>query len=369
MVERLTIKNFGPIKNMQLDLRMVNILIGDQGSGKSTVAKILMVVKEMLSFVESNWKHKPPGLDLLHFQDQLAFHDLTNFITRDSFIELIDSSGSFRYEMNDVSLKSNSEKKDEKGTYIGTFIPSYREAAILLKNSINALAALKVPVTNWFFLFGQQLMNSKLAKTIYDYSHILGVKYKYVNEKDVIVLNNGKEINMEEASSAIHSAIPLLLVFDSAVNSMHPTTHKIVHRRNRPFIVIEEPELNCFPSTQKKIMEHLIQGIKFEHKTGTDYWCGLIISTHSPYILTSLNNMLYAHTVGQKDYAGTNAILNEEFWLNPDDVSAYMLYTDGRCEDIFNREEGLIDAGKIDGVTNTLNEEFNALLNLELLPK
>ena len=45
MSETLTIRNFGPIKDMTLELRAVNILIGDQGTGKSTVAKLLTVIK------------------------------------------------------------------------------------------------------------------------------------------------------------------------------------------------------------------------------------------------------------------------------------------------------------------------------------
>lgn len=42
-----------------------------------------------------------------------------------------------------------------------------------------------------------------------------------------------------------------------------------------------------------------------------------------------------------------------------------MMLPNGECEDIFDREEGLIKAEKIDGVTNTLNEQFSELLNLE----
>lgn len=371
MKERLTIRNFGPIKDMTIELRVINIFIGDQGTGKSTVAKVLMIAKELLEMGDANSEEQESDWNMIHFQDELMNHELSNYLRDTSYIELNSSKGRFKYENKQISLKAETGKhvKNTYNTYIGAFIPSYREASALLKNSINALAALKVPLPKWFFLFGQKLTNAKLAQPVYDYGRELEIKYKYANEIDIIVLKDGKEIKWEEASSAIHSSVPMLLVFDNTVNSMHPTVRKIVHWHNRPYIIIEEPELNCFPTTQKKIMEHLIKGIKYEKKEVTEYWCGLIISTHSPYILTSLNNMLYAHTVGQKDYAGTIAILNEEFWLNPNDVSAFMLSTDGRCEDIFNREEGLIDAGKIDGVTDTLNEEFNALLNLELLPK
>ena len=45
MNEKLIIRNFGPIKDVELDLRKINIFIGDQGTGKSTVAKVLYAVK------------------------------------------------------------------------------------------------------------------------------------------------------------------------------------------------------------------------------------------------------------------------------------------------------------------------------------
>lgn len=38
--ERLTVKNFGPIREADLDLRKVTVLIGEQASGKSVLAKL-----------------------------------------------------------------------------------------------------------------------------------------------------------------------------------------------------------------------------------------------------------------------------------------------------------------------------------------
>ena len=43
--EKLTIKNFGPIKSIDLDLGRITILIGEQASGKSTVAKVLAMCR------------------------------------------------------------------------------------------------------------------------------------------------------------------------------------------------------------------------------------------------------------------------------------------------------------------------------------
>ena len=43
--EKLIIRNFGPIKDVELDLGRFTILIGEQATGKSTVAKVLAVCR------------------------------------------------------------------------------------------------------------------------------------------------------------------------------------------------------------------------------------------------------------------------------------------------------------------------------------
>ncbi|HEV8083684.1 MAG TPA: AAA family ATPase, partial [Chitinophagaceae bacterium] len=209
------------------------------------------------------------------------------------------------------------------------------------------------------------ISNAKNAKSLYDYSNVLDIRYKNVDENDIIILKNGKEINIKEASSAVISVVPLLLAFDYAVESNYPTEYRVSHHLNCPYIVIEEPELNCFPITQKKLMEYFILKVKYEISNVIDYYCRLFITTHSPYILTSMNNMMYAYRIGKEHEKEAKAIIDKKYWINPDDVSVYMMLTNGECEDIFDREEGLIKAEKIDGVTNILNNQFSELLNLE----
>ena len=43
--ERLVIMNFGPIKSVDLKLGKMTILIGEQATGKSTIAKVLSVCR------------------------------------------------------------------------------------------------------------------------------------------------------------------------------------------------------------------------------------------------------------------------------------------------------------------------------------
>ena len=41
MKETLHIKNFGPIKEVKLELGKVNVLIGEQGTGKSAIVRLI----------------------------------------------------------------------------------------------------------------------------------------------------------------------------------------------------------------------------------------------------------------------------------------------------------------------------------------
>ena len=366
MSEILTIKNFGPIEDMTLEFRVVNIFIGDQGTGKSTVAKVLSLVKWMFDDVLEDESIETYRFKERAFEEQLEIHGLSSYLKKDSFIEFNDLEKSFTYAEGEIIIRPVDGQRKTKQTRIGEFIPSYREAAILLKDSLNAIAAVGAPLPKMFYYFGQRVINAKKAKQTYDYNEVLDVSFEFNKDRDEIIMKNGKRIMIEDASSAIQSGIPLLLAFDHEVESMRPTQYRIYHRANRPYIIIEEPELNFFPATQKKIMEYFISKIKYDIRGIKDYFCGLVITTHSPYILTSLNNLMYAYEVGQKYPAGTAKIVEEKYWMNPDDVAAYLL-RDGICEDIFNREEKLIKAEKIDSISSFLNEQFDDLLNLDLV--
>jgi len=91
----------------------------------------------------------------------------------------------------------------------------------------------------------------------------------------------------------------------------------------------------------------------------------MLLTTHSPYILTSLNNLMYAYQIGKDNVSKVERIVERRYWVNPEDVSAYMLLPNGTCESIID-SEGLIKAEKIDSVSAILNEDFNAIMDIEI---
>ncbi|MDZ7934261.1 MAG: AAA family ATPase [Emticicia sp.] len=53
MAEKLIVKNFGPIRDAELDIKKTTVLIGPQGSGKSTIAKLAAIFGDKNAFNRS----------------------------------------------------------------------------------------------------------------------------------------------------------------------------------------------------------------------------------------------------------------------------------------------------------------------------
>jgi predicted ATPase len=128
-------------------------------------------------------------------------------------------------------------------------------------------------------------------------------------------------------------------------------------------IIIEEPELNLFPKAQKSIMEFFTESInKYDNQ--------FILPTHSPYVLTSLENLMYAHKLGNfsegKYKKQVNSIIEEEYWIDHKNVSVYYLDEENEI-DLMDHEEALINKEYIDSVSNTINNVFDKLLEIEML--
>ena len=45
MKERLNIENFGPVKHLDIEIKPLTLFIGTQGSGKSTISKIITIFR------------------------------------------------------------------------------------------------------------------------------------------------------------------------------------------------------------------------------------------------------------------------------------------------------------------------------------
>ncbi|MDQ6901547.1 MAG: AAA family ATPase [Bacteroidota bacterium] len=385
MSETLTIKNFGPIKDMSFEFKKINIFIGDQGTGKSTVAKIIFAIKNCI-FREL---FKLPEIDNLDKQTQQFYGHLDlvgikTFLKQGSILTYKSPDYYFQFKDNKVAITKNISNS-ELLYFNSNYIIAERNMVHVLADSLYALLEVKAELPKLFLRFGNKYQTSRKSKSEFNYSDILGIKFTHKNNKDYILLPDGTEINLSDASSGIQGCVALLTVADAIMSEVSGISLQYLLGKNLKLLVIEEPELNCFPQTQDKLIKHLIENnrfltvepivlensgsenpkIDFIHHYQDDLKNQLFITTHSPYILTSFNNLMYAYEIGQKEPNEVNNIIDKKYWVNSDDVSAYMLLPDGNCEDIFDREENLIKAEKIDGVSRILNAQFEELSNIE----
>lgn len=371
MKEKLIIRNFGPIKSVELELGRFNVLIGDQGTGKSTVAKLLIAIqstvfRDLFDVPEDESMNRETQL----FFEYLKWFEIQNYFYDKDKAEIQYWSELYSFELKDkiVEIKKKREFSFEENlSFDINYILAERILAITLENSLYALIETKAYLQKLFLRFGNKFQKARKEQQTFDYTNTIGIKYTYKDNQSIIILPSGKEISINEASTGIQGTVSLLTVFDSITgqgknkNSFLQNSQKLLN-----YLIIEEPELNCFPETQYKLLRHIIERIIIKDDLEKHYYKNrLLITTHSPYMLTSLNNMMYAYNVGQTHKEETETIIEKKYWINPNDVSVYMMLPNGECEDIFDRQEGLIKAEKIDGVTNILNEQFSSLLNLQ----
>lgn len=369
MKEKLIIKNFGPIKHVELELGRFNVIIGDQGTGKSTVAKVLTAIQS--TFFRDRFDVPPD--ETIDRKTQVFFEYLKSFEIQsyhydNTYIQYWNKLYYFQLNDRNVEIKKYREASlEENFSFDINYIVAERILVIILENSLYALIETRAYLPPLFLRFGNKFQKARKEQESFNYTNVIEVQYTYKDNQSIIILPSGKEISINEASTGIQGAVSLLTVFDSITRQSKnkkpflQSLDEILH-----YLIIEEPELNCFPATQNKLVKYFVENTTIKNDFGEHYYKNrLLITTHSPYILTSINNLMYANNVAINHKEEADKIIEKKYWLNPDDVSVYMILPDGKCEDIFDREEGLIKAEKIDGVTNTLNEQFSELLNLE----
>lgn len=370
MKEVLHIRNFGPIKDVKLELGKVNVLIGDQGTGKSTVAKLYSVIR-LSSFVEIFDQN---GNDVIAKDEDSAFLEyldwfgIKGYLNDDTAIKYSSKEFNFTFKNKKIESKEINSHGVERLSMSAVvandiFIPTERIYLSALANSVYSLMEVKAEMPQVYLRFGNKYNKARTKSSIFDFSELVDVSYSNNEGVDKITIRGGKEVLLKHSSSAIQGLVPMLTVF---LNSGMKNSDQVMI----PLCVIEEPELNLFPETQYKLVKYILaeNNNKLLYAKNRNE---LLLTTHSPYILASLNNLMYAYTVGQQNRKEVSEIIEEKYWLNPDDVRAYMLVYDdnvGGCiqKNILDEEGKLIDSVQIDQVSTTLNDEFNKLLAIEL---
>ena len=186
-----------------------------------------------------------------------------------------------------------------------------------------------------------------------------------MDEKVIKPYFNKLSFTQEERTEMITQLNEKLRNNDVDVQSLYGIYRELLlnlfTNQNSQFI-IEEPEQNLFPETQRDLVYHLLE--KCFNKEGNR----LTLTTHSPYILYALNNCMMGELVNsqlegncEREEFLENKFLSEKSWVDPQLVSAWEI-EDGQIRRTQDKDH-IISENYFDIKMTELTDEYFQLLN------
>ncbi len=218
----------------------------------------------------------------------------------------------------------------------------------MISESLFELTLAESTLPAYFLQFGRDFTIARRNQNLFNLP-ILKVEFEHKDGRNVVILADNRSLFLEETSSAIQANLPLLIILQYPVKAASS-------------FVIEELELHGFPSLQKDLLSYIIERM-MHPKLSQAY---VMLPTHSPYALSAVNNLLFAAKVAKQDNesaAEVEKIISKESWINQEDFSAYYI-VNGTAKSIVNDKTGLIDENQLDGISESLAGEFDALMDL-----
>ena len=126
--------------------------------------------------------------------------------------------------------------------------------------------------------------------------------------------------------------------------------------------LVEEPEAHLFPRAQKAIAALLTDSMNRNPSNR------IVFTTHSPYMLTAVNNLSLAGrlfaTLPDSKKASVLKIAGANQLIGPGQLAAYKV-DKGGVESIIDDQSGLVDGMLIDEVSLEFARDFDDLLTLQ----
>jgi predicted ATPase len=410
-MNKILIQNIGSITKAELELNKVNVIMGPQSSGKSTIAKIISYCQ---------WVEKRFVLDGAYkddFKERFQeFHRISDeYFNSKSLIHYLSPSVSIKYKGTTHDLEIKKINNGEKFTNSkNIYIPAERNFVSVIPN-LGKYKGSNDNIMN--FLYDWYEVKKKYSKNNILPILNLGVSFYHIDKSDtdkIILENQKKELELTNASSGLQSVTPLLALVDYMIDSLFSEkitesvdeknefsnviinhlnqllnddrrveiqkqineekkftltaeeTEKITilmkQRKTYHFsqFIIEEPEQNLFPKTQRDLVYYLLE--RLNHQTRNHR---LLITTHSPYILYALNNCMMGYSVKKNmPTEEQNELKSKASWINPDFVSVWEIdESKGTVNSIKNSKTKTVDKHYFNRVMNEVMDEYYDMLN------
>jgi predicted ATPase len=208
-------------------------------------------------------------------------------------------------------------------------------------NQINEIRERKYPTRGLV-----QSSDNVIQQAIDLYRKILKGSYLYDRNQDKIQLNDGIDITLEKASSGQQESLwPILILFN------------LIRDKDKNFLIFEEPEAHLYPEAQKLISELISLCVNQPNNQ-------IVVTTHSPYILSALNTLLYSNEVGKKHPEKVEKVVDRNLWLDYDRVMTYFV-DNGTVRSIMDEEMKMIKSEEIDSASRIINEQYSDLADIE----
>ena len=416
-METIYIENFAGIKKMDFDFKSINILIGPQGSGKSVTVKLMYFFKNFINEIVKNIENEESKRDLDKNQKEIFL----NFFPKETWpkddflivyknnitsisLKKVDSKIIFEYsenlkkllkkgkkiytsekakyandhkisnfrfkrELSDKITKCIQEELGVESTFEQFFIPAGRSFFANIQSTIFSFLSDNRSLDPFLIEFGSFyeslkryyndiiVNNNSPQRQDKEFdeltSQILSSNYLREKEKDYLIHKDSRKVNLTNASSGQQETLPLIIIL-KALNYISSSGGGFT-------LYIEEPEAHLFPTAQKRIVELLARTFNSKNRNFQ-----IFITTHSPYILSSFNNLIYAGNLAENIKYSTRVedVISPKEYLESYLFSVYSLRNNVRSY-LIDEETKLITTTILDSVSDDISIEFDKLLNIE----
>ena len=390
----IQVKNIAPLKDTGvLRLTPLMLFIGMQSTGKSTLMKILcfcrwiekrvMVDGEELLYKYTHYNRFRKELMKFHRLSESVFSDDSKIIY-DGVCVNIELSG----RKSNVKIVRKKNFAQDRHNAKLCFIPAERNLLSAVSNIDKNYKATDIDVLfNYILEWGEareQFTSGSPLNLVIDSN----MTYYYDEKRgDVLkLLREQKTIGTFYASSGVQSALPVAVLANyvggligtnakkspmdymraisryftangdgkiEITNEKILSVEQLLQYKNIQ-LYVEEPEQNLFPKSQMELIKDVVKVLKRAVRA-TTFDSSVVMTTHSPYVLTTLNLLLAATKAYEVDLNSTTQLVGEDYILSHNDISAYYINKKGELENLIDSETGLIMGEYLDSVSEEVD--------------